>query len=415
MYSGFPIYSEFEPQVPTWCVTPDVGRCIHRFHHSSPFSPSGRYLALTRLPFEDRRPLPGETAEVCLVDLEQGGCQMVATTAAWDTQLGAQVQWGAGDNELFFNHMDTETWMPYGVCLDPESGALRRLNGALYHVSGDGRLAVSTCLRRIGRTQAGYGVIVPDPPENRGAPANDGVYVTDTATGTCRMVVSYEQIAQTLGPALDVSDDADLYGFHVQFNPAGDRIMLVLREKLADRFRPRLITMTRDGDDIQVAVPASLWADRGGNHPIWCPDGEHLMMNLNLDGQGWRFVQVRYDGSDMRCLCELPAGHGHPSLHPDGRHMITDAYPTEAMAPGDGTAPLWGIDLEKNTQETLVRIDAVAAPFKQNMAAAHAMRVDLHPAWDRAFKRAAINGVINGTRHVFVADLEGWLTSDFKA
>ncbi|MFC1778190.1 hypothetical protein ACFL3I_12775, partial [Pseudomonadota bacterium] len=68
----FPRYTDFDPIVPTWCVTPDLDRCIHRFHLSSPFSPSGRYLGLTRLPREDRPPQAGESAEIVLVDLTTG-------------------------------------------------------------------------------------------------------------------------------------------------------------------------------------------------------------------------------------------------------------------------------------------------------------------------------------------------------
>jgi hypothetical protein len=45
----FPRYDRFSPAVPVWCVTPNLDRVIHRFHLSSPFSPSGRYLGLTRL------------------------------------------------------------------------------------------------------------------------------------------------------------------------------------------------------------------------------------------------------------------------------------------------------------------------------------------------------------------------------
>lgn len=68
----FPRYGEFEPQVAVWCVTPGSGGSFHRFFDTSPLSPSGRYLGLTRLPFEDRLPPPGHVAEVLLVDLDTG-------------------------------------------------------------------------------------------------------------------------------------------------------------------------------------------------------------------------------------------------------------------------------------------------------------------------------------------------------
>jgi len=408
----FPRYKLFDPLVPIWCVTPKLDRCIHRFHLSSPFSPSGRYLGLTRLSREDRSPEPGEPAEIVLVDLITGQHKIIAETCGWDTQLGAQVQWGASDNELFFNDTDTTTWLPYGVKMDPLTGSKIKLDGTVYSVSPDGKWAVSSCLRRIGATQAGYGVIVPEKfvPINKGTVDNDGVYVTNTATGECRMIASYKRIVAEAKPRIDVSryGEGSFYGFHTKWNSKSDRIMLVLRYMpVSDNKRkPMLITMKRDGSDIRVAIPASEWADKGGNHPNWCPDGEHVTMTLDIDRKGWSFVQARYDGTDLKKITEIPANHGHVSLHPSGKFLMTDAYPTEPVAFGDGTAPLWLIDLEKNQKKTLVRMDAVTRFFDKNPKKAKHLRVDLHPVWDsRTYTHVAINGVDKGTRRVYVADL----------
>lgn len=408
----FSRYTKYDPMVPIWNVTPDLDRCIHRFHSSSPFSPSGRYLGLTRLPREDRPPEPGEVAEIVLVDLVTGEQKIIAETKGWDTQLGAQVQWGAADTELFFNDVDTSTWMPFGVKMNPLTGEKMKLDGTVYMVSPDGKWAVSTCLRRIGATQAGYGVIVPDEyvPVNKGLVDDDGVFVTNTTTGETRMIASYKRIVEEATPKIDVSryGKGDFYGFHTKWNAQSDRIMLVLRYMPEnDRKRkPMLVTMTREGNDIHLAIPASEWADKGGNHPNWQPDGEHVMMNLNINRNGWMFVEALYDGSNLRKITPVPANHGHNSLHPSGKFLMTDAYPKEPVAPGDGTAPLWLIDLDKDVKMTLVRIMAVTPFFIDDISSAKEMRVDLHPAWDtRTYTHVAINGVENGTRHVYVADL----------
>jgi len=165
---------------------------IHRFFNTSPISPSGRYAALTRLPFEDKYPSPGDIAEIVIVDLHTGEHRIVAETRGWDTQLGAQTQWGTGDNELYFNDLDPAGWQPYGVRMNPHTGETRRLEGTIYMISPDGTAAASACLRRIGATQAGYGVLVPPShiPVNRGAPADDGVYVTDLTSGKASLLIS---------------------------------------------------------------------------------------------------------------------------------------------------------------------------------------------------------------------------------
>ena len=163
-----------------------------------------------------------------------------------------------------------------------------------------------------------------------------------------------------------------------------ERRFLVLRYlPLSDnKYKPMLIAMSRDGDDICLAIPASEWADKGGNHPNWCSDGEHVFMNLDIERKGWRFVQAKYDGTGMKKMAALPASQGHPSLHPSGELLIDNAYPTEPAAFGDGSAPLWLIDLGKNQRQTLVRIRAATPLFDKDPDKTQEMRVDLHPARD---------------------------------
>jgi hypothetical protein len=366
---------------------------------------------LTRLPYEDRSPRPGDRAEILLVDLHTGETRVVAETRGWDTQLGAQVQWGADDASLFFNDVDVGTWRPFGVRLDPATGVTQKLDGTVYMLSSDGARAASPDLVRIGVTQPGYGVVVPEErvPANDGAPADDGVYVTDTESGRCELLVSLREIVETAEPHLDPAEyvDGDFYAFHVKWNPAGDRLQVVLRwlpraQEARGRMRAQLITMRADGSELRVAVPASLWG-RGGHHPNWCPDGEHVLMNLRLDGRNMRFVRVRYDGSGLAPMVDGIEGSGHPTLHPNGRHVLTDAYLREPAAYGDGTVPIRLIDLDARAETTLARVPStplVSGPME-------ALRVDPHPAWDRSFRRIAFNAFLEGSRRVCIADLSG--------
>ncbi len=404
----FPRYTEFDQLVPIWCVTPQTGGVIHRFFDTSPFSPSGRYLAGTRFPFEDRLPNAGDVAEVVLVDLEAGGPPLVvANTRGWDTQLGAHVQWGVDDNQLFFNDVDVKTWQAFGVKMNPFSGATTKLDGPVYMVSPDGNWAASPCLLRIGVTQKGYGVIVPPEkvPLNYGASTDDGIFITDTSTGQCKLLVSIHEIVERMYPLFsgDKYKDGGFFGFHVKWNPQGTRLMFVLRwisHHKRTRRKNSLITLKVDGSDLRLAVPAEEWA-KGGHHPNWCPDGRNIIMNLNIHGNGLRFVTVQYDGTNCRPLLMSVPGSGHPTLHPDGRYIVTDAYPSEVVAFGDGTAPIRLIDLKAGKEKTLARVNATPS-FKGTNGE---LRVDPHPAWDYDFRRIAFNGYSEGTRRVYVADL----------
>jgi len=402
----FEAYTEFDPSVPVWCITPpELSGCIHRFFDTSPVSPSGRYVALTRLPDETGPPGPGEEGEVVLVDLETGEVEVVACTRGFDTQLGAQTQWGRTDEELYFNDMDTEDWRPYAVRLDPRSGTRTELDGPVYMVSPDGTKLASPCLLRAALTQGGYGVIAPPTaiPHNETADRQDGLYLTDAKSGKCSLFVSFAEIRDGLD---EVREDLEggpgaLYGFHVKWNPQGTRLMFVIRWRpTRDRkLRAYVVTMNADGSDIRLAMPASVWA-RGGHHPNWCPDGEYILQNLKVDGAGLQFVQYRYDGSDLHVLGPGVVGGGHPTMHPDGRHILTDAYLHESVAFGDGTTPIRWVDIEAEADETLVRIRTL--PLEEGPL--RVLRVDPHPAWDRDFRRVVFNACPDGKRRVYLAD-----------
>jgi hypothetical protein len=415
----FPAYTAFAPRVPVHCVTPGNTGYLHRYYDSSPFSPSGRYLAVTRLPFEDRRPQPGDIAEIAVVDLVTGELRTVAETRGWDVQLGAQLQWGKDDRTLLFNDVEVRDWMPYGVRLDLQSGESRRLGGTIYSVSPDGRWAASPCLRRMAVTQQGYGVVVPKQhiPVNRGASADDGIWLTDLQTGDSRLLISLAEVVEQAGAALPVaSERGDFFGFHVKWNPQGTRLMLALRWlprswlpwKRKRRYGAKhVITMNADGSQVRVAVSAERWA-KGGHHPNWCPDGEHVLMNLNTQGDGLRFARLTLDGSSLETLVPGIRGSGHPTLHPDGRHLLTDAYVDEPLAFGDGTAPIRLIDLRSATETQLVRIGI--RPLAESSTGT--LRVDPHPAWDRTWSRIAFNACPEGKRRVYVADLADVLRAD---
>jgi hypothetical protein len=146
-------------------------------------------------------------------------------------------------------------------------------------------------------TQRGYGVVVPRDriPVNRGASTSDGIYLTSTETGASRLLVSIDRIVREAVPALSPArfGKGDFFGFHVKWNPQGTRLMFVLRwlprswlpwKRKKSYGLKQVITMDADGGNIRVAVPADLWA-KGGHHPNWCPDGDHIVMNLNPTGR----------------------------------------------------------------------------------------------------------------------------------
>lgn len=411
-FDRFPVCTEFEAKVPVVRIA--SGRIIHRFFDTSPISPSGRYVGLFRLPNEVRPPQPGEAGEVVVVDLQTGKERVVASSRGWETQMGANVQWGQTDADLFFNDVDPKTWTPFAVRLDPATGATKKFDGTVFTVSPDGSKLTSYNLIASRKIQVGYGVVLPEEKTRRniGPVSDDGLFVTDIATGKTRMIASIRDIYEKAVPKLEIAnaERCEFYCFQIRWNRQGTRVMAFLRwhDPAAPKGGPRLltlVTMKGDGSDIRLAVTPKQYA-RGGHHPMWAPDGENITINLNIrDGtKDLDLVSVRYDGANLRSI--HPVGSGHPSMHPTLPFVITDAYPREPVTRGDGTAPLRLIDLRTKTEVALAQV-LLTTKDTAKLTSEH--RIDAHPVWDASGRFVVFNGVHNDTRSVFIADVGAWL------
>lgn len=419
-------YVKYAPKVPVVRIAGGDRPVIHRFFDSNPISPSGRYIALTEFPFQDRLPQPGDKANVVVIDLETTDEVFRQETAAWDTQVGAQVQWGANDKQLFFNVMDEVRWRPYGLVVDIFDGSKWQLGTTIYHVSSDGKFGISPDLIKINVAQPGYGVHVPADflRLNHGTPSDDGIFISDIETGEARLLVSLSAIAEALADQDHFpSEVGSLYSFHTKWNFDASRIMFIARwiPKGSKKSRNWLITMRADGTDIRVAVPPQVWGH--GHHPNWFPSDNRIVMNLPENGGLFTFLRSQagrvgrklrlpifrdiplrfrvfnYDGSGMRSLSRHQ-GSGHPTIHPSGKFLLSDSYLSEQPAYRDGTVPLRTIDLETGAICEAIRIDCKPV----FMGAKKEYRIDPHPAWETNGNRLVFNGAVDGVRAVFIAD-----------
>ena len=397
---------------------------FHRFFDSSPFSPSGRYLVATRTARGGPRDVaPLEAGAVVVYDLVAGGRAPVyeRATRAWDAQLGAQAQWGATDDVLYLNDVAAvgPPLVVRGVEVRAWSSAAPRevaLDAPIYHVSRDGRYAVSPLdLAALRLTQPGYGVVAPSDQiealrrarRRAPAPADDGVVVTDLATRTSRVVATIADLVDRAGlrdrprPVADPrpggrrpSRRCGFHAFHVKLRDDGGRIMVVLRERGACARGPgaapgnanHVLTMDRGGGG-GVRVVAT-WLARG-SHPNWLPDGR---VSMNFGGKICAFA----DAENATCAVLSRRASGHPAAAPRGGVLVADTYAKEGPRFGlPGGASLLRRVLPKPERD----LGIFHAP------GAGVWRCDLHPAFDRTGERVAINIVVDGARRVAVLNV----------
>lgn len=387
---------------------------IHRFHDTSPISPSGKYIALFRLPFQDRYPKPGEFGTVVLIDLESGEEREIAKSFGWEMQLGANVQWGKNDNQLFYNQVDTTNWDSFTVQYNMETQEEKRINGGLFMASINGEKLVSHNLRNSEYAQSGYGVIVPNEyrSKNFGLSSDDGIYVTDVKSGKSKLIASIKEIYENTKPGLGINnpEDFEIYCFKAMWNLQMTRIMtcVLLKPISGGKRKVAVVTMNADGSDIRTAITTTQYG-KGGHHMAWLPDGDYLSINLEVDDrkEGLEIVTVKYDGSDLKEV--FAPGSGHPSFHPGGLpFIITDAYAKETrVTDGDGYVPVRLLNVR--TGKELV-ITKVKTPDVEDSS----FRLDAHPAWDRSGRFVVFNGFDGDVRSVYVADLSKIIDQEKK-
>lgn len=428
--TGFERLKAIDSIVPLHLISEPGKPGIHRFYDTSPISPSGRYLAYLAFPFEDRAPSEEDAATVMIADLRTGGRRNVATTTAWDTQVGAQVQWGATDEQLFYN-VRAEHGDPRAVLFNVESGKSKTLDGPVYMVSPDGTTGLCPNLFKLGLVQKGYGMRVSDLEHYRhaGAPDDDGLFVTHVATGKTELLLSLRQIFEHVGKYLPNPDDGGLYGFHVKWHSASEWVLFVVRWlsrlRTGGVTRNFLLAYNPASGDLRLVVDPDTWGN--GHHPNWWPTELDVIMNLPVRARGkleslafrairrlarpfglnrripngLRFVRVNALSGKRTVVAPNANGSGHPSIDPSGRFLLTDAYLNEPVAYSDGKVPIRLIDLTTGEETHLMKLDTTPKHHGQQ----DELRIDPHPAWSRCGRYVTVNTAVDGVRGVMVADL----------
>lgn len=395
-------------------VTPDDGLYIHTFFDVCPFSPSQKYLAVNKLPYQGKDAKYGDLCDVCIIDLENETIETVYSTKGWGYQLGANLNWGKSDRYIYTNDIiDNQA-----VCvrIDLETNEIRAFSGPMYHMAPDESAVIGFPLDTINMTQMGYGVPkFKEYDQIKGAPSDQGLWRTSLKTNEKKLLVSLSDTAKKADDPKFL-EDGNSYFFHSKYNRQGSRIFQVMRCLFPDKnvstdserpdhtkegWNPMVFVFDADGTNIHETVTRKQWS-YGGNHPNWHPDGDHIIMNIKpgwLGDSQMRFCMFHHTGKDFKILAGKHTGSGHPSVNADFTYLLSDYYVGEYKALGLEGAPIRLINL--NTEEEVYLCTVFTDVDSNN----ETFRIDPHPVWSRDYKKVCFNGAPEGKRQVLVADL----------
>ncbi len=402
-------------------VTPDDGFFANTYYDICPFSPSQRYLALTKFPYQDRITKLGDVAEVVIIDLQEQSMQTVYQTKVWGYQLGANLHWGISDRFLYTNDL-LNGHFACCIQIDLITGETKAFDGPVYDLDAGGGTAIGPHLEFMNNSQYAYATPSPDPALLEfqkladGAAESDGLWHTSLDTAKTKLLLPLSNVVPFI-EGHERDQGAAYYFFHTKYSPQADAIMLVVRYPVLKSIQngtpkyqrnPTLLICDRHGENIRQLISRDQWR-MGGHHPNWHPNNYQIVMNLNPKWLGvneLRFCAIDVRDGNVSLLAEQIMGSGHPSIDRTGRYLISDCYPFEPMASGNGEIPIRLIDLNGQEEETICTMYTDLGSKYKMARYWGPSKLDAHPVWSRDGKKVCFNGAPNGTRQVFVADLK---------
>ena len=367
-----------------------------------PWNASGRYLLALQTPFQDRLPAGDDPADVCLLDVKDNyAIRVVDQTRGWNPQQGTMFYWNPAhpETQFFFNDRDRKTGKVFTVLFDisADGGKGKRIREYRFDdtpvanggVAQNGGYFTAINYARMARLRpvTGYAGAW-DWTENVAAPADDGIFRVDVATGAKKLIVSFAQL-KAAHRGLDPDIEQRHYFInHTLHNRNNDLIYFYCRADFESQPQGKRVnsvfTVRPDGTELTRHETFI------GGHPEW-EWGPRIIGSH--DGQ-----QVVYDTAQKKIVESwggkdvFPNPEGDVSLSPDGSWFVSSHR--------DGEYHRYTF-LEFKTKRIVKSPPVFLSTWRGGP-----LRLDPAPCWNRTSDAIVVPGIApDGTRQMFLLEL----------
>ena len=372
----------------------------HSYYDIPVLDASGSRVLAHRTRFAGRHPAPEDAVPVGVVPTDgSGGFRPIGESRAWSWQQGPMAQW-LDDRRAVFNDREGADRFVARV-VDVESGETRTLPRPVYALSPDGAAALGLNMARLDTLRPGYGYVGGAGAKlDKQAPADDGVWRIDPATGETRLILSLRDARAFAAPRLRLRYRVEhrlrpphFWFNHAKIAPGGRRFTVKLRWRVPGRgWNDRQgvsLTADLDGGDLRLLADAT-------SHVIWLNDRQLY---------AWRLRELalfddadRPDNRVRRIAPEAVAANVHM------RHIPPGATDVLGLAVHD-TPYREAVDLIVRDDRTGA-VETVAA-FSGHAPARGPFRCDLHPVPSADGRVIVVTSPQDGGRQVYALRREG--------
>jgi hypothetical protein len=267
-------------------------------------------------------------------------------------------------------------------------------------VSEDGRKAISLNYARIRLTRPDYGYAGPgqDAGTDDAWPNDDGLWYVDLMTGEAKLIVSIASVRDRMPK---VGPKGLAYFCHTAFSKDGSRVFWLARgidwydpvKEKAGPWSTTAFTCRVDGTDVRRCFPD----DWGGSHFNWLDD-KTMVVTVYPKAHARGAWHVSFTVGEEEKVKRLSPGlldwDGHCVWSPNGKWISTEGYPDKSSHRN------WA--LMRTEDEAVIPVGSFFVPKEYGSF----WRCDLHGRWRPDGKQLGFNSVHEGSRQVYVIDIE---------
>lgn len=378
-------------------VSPDDGyHYFFGYYDLNAYHKNGKYHLANRVKFMDRLPEKDDVLELGYVNLDTKEFTKFAQTTAWNFQQGALMTYNAQNyDEVFYNVRNGDE---YSTCIhNLKTGKKRYTDMACGCISPDGKYGLAVNFSRIYDFRPGYGYVgVKDKWFDVPQPADDGIFLVDTATGKSKLITSIERILKEF-PNEEFPNGKFVVN-HITFNTTSDRFLFLFRN-FSDPHNPgwktSLITSDLEGNMCQLLhnTLISHYHWKNSNQIMFYGEidklrGVHLIDDLTGNHITYDSPYLSFDANTTKTFNDI-----HCIFSPNRKYFIGDGYPKT-----DQNRRIYLYNVETGICEVILEDYSFKSPIID-------IRCDLHNRWNVKGDKISFDSTRNGKREICEIDV----------